>query len=56
MELPKTGDLLPNLKLVRLITKNDKFINTRVKMSTNKKKGNERIRPQKEKMPQKEKR
>lgn len=42
LKLPKPGDLETNLKLVRLVTKNDKFINTRVRMSTNKKKGNER--------------
>lgn len=42
LELPKARVLVTNLKMVRLITKNDKFINTRVKMSTNKRKGNER--------------
>lgn len=42
LESPKTGDFVINLKLIKLVTKNNKFINTRAKMSNNKKKGDER--------------
>lgn len=42
LELPKPGDFVTNLKLIKSVTKNDKFINTTVKMSTNERKGDER--------------